>query len=305
MSPTRREFLGRAATAIGAAALGASASACSATAPAKSPTPAPALSLAEWSLHRTIRAGDLDPLDFAPYARDVFGLDAVEHVNQFFIDRARDAGYLAGMRRRADDAGVRSLLIMCDLEGALGDPRPTARLSAVDAHRKWLDAASALGCHSIRVNAESAGTRDEQMRLCAEGLHRLCDFAEPHGLDVLVENHGGLSSDGGWLAGLIRATDHPRAGTLPDFGNFEVSPGVWYDRYRGVEELMPWARAVSAKSYDFDANGDETTIDYGRMMRIVTDAGYDGAVGVEYEGNQLGEDDGIRTTMRLLLRTQK
>jgi sugar phosphate isomerase/epimerase len=159
-----------------------------------------------------------------------------------------------------------------------------------------------LGCHSIRVNADSSGPRDEQLRLCADGLHRLCEFADGHGIDVLVENHGGLSSDGRWLADLMRAADHPRAGTLPDFGNFETSPGEHYDRYRGVRELMPFAHAVSAKSFDFDVEGNETTIDYERVMRIVTDAGYAGYVGVEYEGTRLGEEDGIRATMRLLER---
>jgi sugar phosphate isomerase/epimerase len=306
----RRDFLARtAALAAGAAALG-GAAACGTGARAGArvdpPTPDAAplfrLSLAQWSLHRALRRGDLDPLAFPRHARDAFGFEAVEYVNQFFMKRARDGAWLGELRDRADSAGVRSLLIMCDGEGALGDPDPAARTAAVDRHRKWLDAAAALGCHSIRVNAESRGTREEQARLAADGLRRLCEYAAPLGLNVLVENHGGLSSDGAWLAGVIRRVDHPRAGTLPDFGNFRIDddPERWYDRYRGVAELMPFARAVSAKSFDFDESGRETATDYVRMMRIVLASGYRGHVGIEYEGDRLSEPDGIRATRRLL-----
>ena len=262
------------------------------------------ISLAQWSLHRTLFAGDLDPLDFPAVARDRYGLGAVEYVNQFFMDRARDQAWLARLRRGAEAAGVRSLLIMVDGEGALGDPDAGGRAQAVENHRKWLDAASSLGCHSIRVNARSSGSREEQARLAADGLRRVCEHAEPHELNVLVENHGGLSSDGAWLAGVIERTDHPLAGTLPDFGNFQIGEGQWYDRYRGVRELMPHAKAVSAKSHAFDAQGRETGTDYRRMMRIVLDAGYRGYVGIEYEGDGLSEHDGIIATRDLLRRVR-
>jgi L-ribulose-5-phosphate 3-epimerase len=264
------------------------------------------VSLAQWSLHRALFRGDLDPLDFPAHARERYGLDAVEYVNQFYQPLAGSGAWARELGRRADDAGVRSLLIMCDGEGALGDPDPSARGAAVENHRRWLDAASVLGCHSIRVNAQSRGTAEEQARLAADGLRRLCELADPMGLSVLVENHGGLSSDAGWLAGVIRRVDHPRAGTLPDFGNFQISadPPVTYDRYRGVAELMPFAGAVSAKSHDFDATGRETAIDYHRMMRIVLDAGYRGYVGIEYEGQRLPEPEGIEATRRLLERVR-
>lgn len=264
------------------------------------------ISLAQWSLHRTLFAGDLEPLDFPAAARDRYGLGAVEYVNQFFRDRARDAAWLARLRRNAEAAGVRSLLIMVDGEGALGDPDAGERAAAVENHRKWLDAASSLGCHSIRVNAGSRGSRGEQARLAADGLRRLCEHAEPHGLHVLVENHGGLSSDGAWLVDVMERIGHPLAGTLPDFGNFRVSdePEVWYDRYQGVRELMPYARAVSAKSHVFDEDGREARTDYRRMMRIVLDAGYRGHVGIEYEGEQLSEHDGIIATRDLLRRVR-
>jgi L-ribulose-5-phosphate 3-epimerase len=260
------------------------------------------ISLAEWSLHRTLRAGALDNLDFPGTARTTYAIEAVEYVNTFFKDKARDAAYLRDLKRRADDHGVKSLLIMCDGEGALGDADAAARTRAVENHHRWVTAAAFLGCHSIRVNAQSNGSADEQRRLAADGLRRLTEFAAGHEINVIVENHGGLSSNGAWLAGVIRAVGHPRCGTLPDFGNFRVADGEWYDRYRGVTELMPFAKAVSAKSHDFDDKGNERHTDYARMLRIVLDAGYRGYVGIEYEGDVLSEADGIRATKALLER---
>lgn len=266
------------------------------------------ISLAQWSLHRLIRAGELDTLGFPAFARDRVGVDAVEFVNQFFADKAGDRAYLDELRARADDLGVRCLLIMCDGEGRLGDPDDGARAAAVENHRKWLEAAWVLGCHSIRVNAASEGDYDAQQALAADGLSRLCELADPLGLSVLVENHGGLSSNGAWLAGVMKRVGHTRVGTLPDFGNFCLDwsragePDAWYDRYTGVAELMPFARAVSAKSHEFDSDGNEARTDYRRMMRIVLDAGYSGYVGIEWEGDHPGELDGVMATKRLLER---
>jgi sugar phosphate isomerase/epimerase len=262
------------------------------------------ISLAEWSLHRVLFAGRLDNLDFPGVAHAEYGLDAVEYVNQFFKGKAEDMAYLRDLKGRADGHGVRSLLIMCDGEGALGDPDAAARTRAVENHYRWVTAARFLGCHSIRVNAQSSGTPEEQRRLAADGLHRLTEFGAQHEINVIVENHGGLSSNGAWLASVMRDVDHPRCGTLPDFGNFQVAEGQWYDRYRGVEELMPFAKAVSAKSHDFDTQGNERHTDYLRMMRIVLDAGYRGYVGIEYEGDSLSEPDGIRATKALLERVR-
>jgi sugar phosphate isomerase/epimerase len=262
------------------------------------------ISLAEWSLHRTLQSGGLTNLDFPRVARVDYELDAVEYVNQFFKDRATDRAYLADLARRAEDHGVTSLLIMCDGEGALGDADDAARGRAVENHYRWVEAAWFLGCHSIRVNAQSAGTPEEQRDRAADGLRRLTEFAAPRGINVIVENHGGLSSNGAWLASVIRRVNHPRCGTLPDFGNFRVADDEWYDRYVGVAELMPFAKAVSAKSHEFDAQGNEVRTDYERMMRIVLDAGYRGYVGIEYEGDGLSEPDGIRATKRLLERVR-
>jgi len=262
------------------------------------------ISLAQWSLHRAIRAGELDPLDFPGFARERFGLEAVEYVSQLFPDEAGDFEWLGELRRRADDRGVRSLLIMIDEEGVLGDADEGVRRRAVERHFKWLPAARFLGCHSIRVNAAGTGPAGEVQRRVAESLHRLAVMGEDYGLDVIVENHGGHSSNGAWLAETIRMADHPAVGTLPDFGNFTGSDGETYDRYRGVKELMPFARAVSAKSYSFDEDGEERTIDFHRMLRIVHGAGYRGHVGIEFEGEDLGEPEGIRRTLALLERVR-
>ena len=263
------------------------------------------ISLAEWSLHRALRNGDLDHLDFAKTAKQDFGIDGVEYVNQFFKDKAKDQAYLNEMKKRADDLGVQSVLIMCDGEGRIGDPDDAARTQAVENHYKWVEAAKFLGCHCIRVNAASEGDYDQQQRLAADGLRRLCEFADGYGMDVTVENHGGLSSNGGWLAGVMKRVDHPRVGTLPDFGNFRIADGEWYDRYKGVSELMPYAKAVSAKTHDFDDEGNETETDYLRMMKIVLDAGYHGRVGIEYEGTRLSEMDGTAATLALLKRVRE
>lgn len=263
------------------------------------------ISLAQWSLHRNLFDGDLDNLDFAQTAREEFGIGAVEYVNQFFADQATNQGYLKKMKRRAEDAGVQNILIMCDGEGALGDPDPDARKEAIQNHHKWVDAAAFLGCHSIRVNAQSSGSYEEQKKRAADGLRQLSEYAAESDINVIVENHGGLSSNGDWLSEVMDMVDHPRCGTLPDFGNFTIEEGETYDRYKGVEQLMPYAEGVSAKTFAFDDEGNETTIDYEKMMSIVLDAGYQGHVGIEYEGDELGEYEGIQASKRLLERTRK
>ena len=276
------------------------------------------ISLAQWSLHRSLYSGELDHLDFAKISKENFGIDAIEYVNSFFFEKAEDKSYLREMKNRADDYGVKSLLIMCDNEGSLGDPNNQKRQKAVENHYKWHEAAKYLGCHSIRVNAylteslhglevgdyTKTGSYENQVSLAADGLRKLTEFGANIGINTIVENHGGLSSDGAWLASVMKAVDHPMCGTLPDFGNFRIKGDRWYDRYKGVKELMPFAKAVSAKSHDFDSNGNETRTDFFRMMDIVMDAGYSGYVGIEYEGSEMDEMSGIKATKDLLDRVK-
>jgi sugar phosphate isomerase/epimerase len=257
------------------------------------------ISLAEWSLHRTIFSGKMTNLDFPRVAKQDFGIDAIEYVNQFFKDKANDKSYLRDLNDRCKSEGVRSVLIMCDGEGATGDPDQAARMKAVENHYKWVDAARFLGCHSIRVNAYSKGTPEEQARLCADGLAKLGEYASKQNINVIVENHGGLSSRGDWLTGVMQKVNMKNVGTLPDFGNFYE-----YDRYKGVEEMMPFAKGVSAKTHDFGPYGDELFVDYTRLLEIVKAAGYRGRIGIEFEGDRVSEADGIRLTKALLERVR-
>jgi L-ribulose-5-phosphate 3-epimerase len=296
----RREFIRGSLAAAAAAAISQRAPA----ARAADKQPLFSISLAQWSLHKTLFAKKLDNLDFAKAAKQDFGIDAIEYVNQFFKDKAKDQQYLAELKKRAGDLGVKILLIMIDGEGHLGDPSLSGRVKAVENHYRWVEAAKFLGCHSIRVNAASAGSYEDQVHRAADGLRALSEFGDQHGINVIVENHGGLSSNGQWLSSVIKKADHKRCGTLPDFGNFRVSNTEEYDRYKGVTELMPFAKAVSAKSHDFNDQGDEIHTDYRKMMKIVLDAGYRGYVGIEYEGSKIGEPEGILATKRLLERVR-
>ncbi len=306
---TRREFLKKSATAL--TALG-SWPVLGQRLMAAEKAPLYKISLAQWSLHRLLKANKLDNLDFARTTKEEFGIDAVEYVNQFFFDKAQNQSYLKQMKQRAKDAGVKSLLIMVDGEGALGAPEEDHRKQSIENHKKWVEAAAVLGCHSIRVNAASRGSYEDQIAYAADGLSRLTQFAEQHNLSILVENHGGLSSNGAWLSAVIERVDHPHCGTLPDFGNFALDhkKGIWYDRYKGVAELMRYAQAVSAKSYEFDDKHPLMTYDrrghqehdFLKMMKIVIDAGYHGYVGIEYEGHELDEMAGVKKTKQILER---
>ncbi|MFP9100179.1 sugar phosphate isomerase/epimerase family protein [Flavobacterium sp. RHBU_24] len=275
------------------------------------------LSLAQWSLHKTIlEHKTLSLYDFALRAKQL-GFDAVEYVSRFYP--VGDGGINAWMRQftteiatRSSDAGITNLLIMVDGEGDLAAANKAERDTAVANHSKWVAAAAALGCHSIRVNLSGAEDYDVWKDTAPEGLAALCDYTSTYGLNIIVENHGGLSSDAGKLAGVIKKVNRENCGTLPDFGNFCIrrgGDGKWpnecleaYDRYKGVAEMMPFAKGVSAKSYNFDAEGNETTIDYLKMLGIVKASGYTGHIGIEYEGQRLGEEEGILKTRELLLK---
>ncbi len=252
------------------------------------------ISLAEWSLNRLLFSKKMDHLDFPVLARK-HGIEAVEYVNQFFMDKAEDKTYLKEMKDRADGEGVKSLLIMCDREGVLGAADEKERMQTVENHKKWVDAAQYLGCHSIRVNGYSSGTVGdepvdfyESMKLVADGLRKLCEYADGANINVIIENHGGHSSYAPWLMGVMQKADHHRVGTLPDFGNFRIKynrdteEATSYDSYRGTAELMPLAKGVSVKPSVWDDFGNQSDLDYAKMMRIVLDAGYRGYCGIEH-----------------------
>ena len=271
---SRRQFLTQTGLAVGALTAGA--------AWTKDAAPLQ-ISLAQWTINRELRSGKIDNLDFAKVAAE-HGIQAVEYVNQFFMDKAKDANYLGEMKKRAADQGVKSLLIMCDREGNIGDPDSAKRKQTVDNHRKWLDAAKFLGCHSIRVNAGSSGTWDEHVKLAADGLSRLTAIGAKLGLNVIVENHGGLSSNADWLVAVIKKVDHKRCGTLPDFGNFRIKPGESYDSYRGMQKLLPFAKGVSVKDRVWDDKGKQSALDYDRMFKLVHASGFRGYCGIEFGG---------------------
>ncbi len=267
------------------------------------------ISLAQWSLHKTLFDGNLDNLDFASFTQETFGINAVEYVNQFFKDKAKDQDYLSQMKTRTDDLGMTNVLIMVDGEGHLGGANNAERMKAVENHYQWVEAAKFLGCHSIRVNAAGEGSAEEVAAAAVDGLGKLTTFANDHNIGVIVENHGGYSSDGMWLSGVISQVNMPGCGTLPDFGNFcvereKTDDGYTctkeYDRYKGTSELMPFAKGVSAKANNFDAAGDCTETDYRKMLTIVKEAGYKGFIGIEYEGASMSEVEGIQATKDLL-----
>lgn len=275
----RRRFLAQSSLMVGTAAV------TKPLAAQSSDDPLFKISLAQWTLVRELKSGKMDNLDFAKVASE-HGIHGIEYVNQFFMDKAKNRDYLGEMKKRAADHGVESILIMCDQEGRIGDPDEKKRVQTVENHLKWIDAAKFLGCHAIRVNAGSAGSWDEQVQLAADGLSRLTERGAEQGIAVIVENHGGLSSNADWLAEVMTQVDHPNCGTLPDTGNFRINGKETYDSYRGVKKLMKWAKGVSIKDKVWDDKGNESPLDFDRMMRIVIEAGYHGYCGIEYGGYQ-------------------
>ncbi len=261
------------------------------------------ISLAQWSLHNALfgRKGDkIDNLDFPKVAKEQYGIDAVEFVNQFFKDKAKDASYLRELKKRADDVGVTCVLIMIDGEGDMSAKDAAERSKAVENHKKWVDAAAALGCHAIRINT-GGNYSPTNTTTVADACRQLTEYGESMKISIICENHGGPSSDPDSLIALMKAVGKDRFGTLPDFGNFPRSGEAYtIDIYEAIARMMPYAKGVSAKSYDFGPDGKETRLDFARIMKIVTDAGYKGYVGIEYEGGRLSEPEGIRATKKLL-----
>ena len=272
------------------------------------------IGLAQWSFHRTIRSGKLKNLDFAKAAKDQFDINVVEFVNQFFFDKAKNKTYLSELRQRSDDIGVKNLLIMIDDEGSLGDTGKRRRYKAVENHKKWVEAAQFIGCNHIRVNAAGNGKEEDVSKYASESLNALGEFSKSYDIDIIVENHGGYSSNAKWLSEVIENAKLNNIGSLPDFGNFCVRSGskklsdwgglngcaVEYDKYKGVSELLPYARSVSAKSINFNDEGDCIEIDFYKMMSIVKKSNYSGYISIEYEGTSHSEAEGIMLTKKLM-----
>lgn len=269
----------------------------------------PKISLAQWSLNRAFFAGELDAMDFARIASRDYGIEAVEYVSAFYKDRVHETQLWSDLNQRAVDQNVKNLLIMVDDEGDLGNPIDEERNQAVENHYKWVDAAKNLGCHSIRVNALGTGSKAQVRAALVDGMSRLSEYAANVGINIIIENHGLYSSDAAFIVDVIKEVNLPNFGTLPDFGNWcltakwgstQIECEKAYDRYEGVAEFMPYAKAVSAKSYNFNDSGEDRIIDYSKMLKVVKNAGYDGYIGIEYEGTELSEPDGIRATKALI-----
>jgi sugar phosphate isomerase/epimerase len=274
------------------------------------------ISLAEWSIHRAIRAGKIDHLDFPLIAKRDYGISAVEYVNGLFggtkmdfKEAAKNKDYLAELLKRSKDAGVFNHLLMVDDEGPLALPDDKIRLASVDDHKKWIEAAKFLGCLTVRVNLHGDGTSDAKKTASIDSLGRLGDFAKTMNINIVTENHGHESSNGAWVADVMKQVNRSNVGTLPDFGNFCLSEDWgttqgdckdYYDRYKGVQEMLPFAKGVSAKTYDFDSNGEQPKMDYKRLIDIVKASGFSGYIGVEFEGDTQPEEDGIRKTKALI-----
>ena len=266
------------------------------------------ISLAQWSLNKAIKSGELSPLDFAKKARS-FDIDAIEYVSGLYTNHTDTLKKISMQKlskellKRSDDYGIENVLIMIDSQGSLASSNKKERLKAIDNHKKWIDFSYEIGCETMRVNLSGETKLDRWTENSIKSLTELSDYNK--NINVVVENHGGLSSNGKYLSNVMSEVNIDNCGTLPDFGNFCIdgSPRAcneWYDIYKGVEELMPYAHAVSAKSYDFNDSGNETKIDYSKMIDIVKKAGYSGYIGIEYEGSRMSEDDGIIATKKLL-----
>ncbi len=277
------------------------------------------LSLAQWSMHKMLFDGKMDPYSFAEKAKE-WGFSGLEYVNQFYVPELKKANYskeamaafVDKCNTEAAKYGMKNVLIMIDGEGGMAVSDPMERQKTIENHYKWVDAAAAMGCHAIRVNLYGTEDPVAWKANSVDALTKLAAYAKTKHINILVENHGGLSSNGALLADVMQTVNMPNCGTLPDFGNFCIQPNAdgsaceeRYDMYKGVREMMPYAKAVSAKTHNFDANGNEADIDYVKMLQIVKDAGYAGFIGVEYEGEEIGEESGILASRTLMIEAAK
>jgi len=271
------------------------------------------ISLAQWSLHKMIKIDKtLNPIDFAQKSKEL-GFDAIEYVSTLYrpiLEKMSIKEMTKKLINKSKEHDVKNLLIMVDDEGNLSSSNLSEIKEAIDKHKRWIEMASKLECHSVRVNLEGEDQLDKWKDNSIKGLSLLSEFASNYNVNIIVENHGGNSSIGKELAEVIKNVNLDNCGTLPDFGNFCIKRkngslydgpcDIEYDKYEGMRNLMPYAKAVSAKSYDFDPFGNETTIDFKKMMDIVDEFNYNGYLGIEYEGNNHSEINGIELTKKLI-----
>jgi sugar phosphate isomerase/epimerase len=297
MNTNRRDFIKKAA--LGAAGLGLAAALPEYLYAGTNKDMFFKLAISQFSFASQFWTKQLDPLDFAAKSKEL-GITGLDYCSMFFADKAKDQQFLGELKKRAADNGSYNLRIMIDGEGVLGDLNDTTRLKAVENHYKWMDAAATLGCPMIRVNVEGEGAPTDVAKAAVDSLGRLIEYGRKQNIDVIVENHVGISCNAGWLAGVMKQVNNKHCGTLADFGNFCINrtkpetndiAGYMktkcldeYDRYKGIEELMPYAKGVHAKSHVFDANGDDTETDFYRMFKIIKNSGFNGWVSIEYEG---------------------
>lgn len=272
----------------------------------------PPFSLAQWSLHKALQSGKMVAEDFPMITKKEFDIYACEYVNQFYADQKTNSVFWSEMLNQTKNEGIKNLLIMVDAEGELGNTNTAERKKAVQNHYVWVDIAAKMGCHSIRVNAFGAQDRAELKDALVDGLGSLCEYSQQAKINVLIENHGLLSSNADFIVEVIKEVNNPYMGTLPDFGNWCTSE-LWgstmgdgctsvYNHVEGVKKFLPYAKGVSAKTYDFDAQGNQPKLDYKSMLKVVKDAGYNGYIGIEYEGENLGEPEGIKASKQLIER---
>lgn len=257
------------------------------------------LAVSQFSFASQFWTQQLKPLDFPAKSKEL-GITGLDYCSMFFADKAKDQQFLSQLKQRSADAGTYNLRIMVDGEGVLGDLNEATRTKAIENHYKWIDAAATLGCPMIRVNVEGEGKPEDVATAAVDSLGRLIGYGSRQHIDVIVENHVGISCNGAWLAGVMKQLNSPHCGTLADFGNFCINrtkPETMdiagymktkcleeYDRYKGITELMPFAKGVHAKTHLFTADGNDQETDFNRMFKIIKGSGFTGWVSIEYEG---------------------
>ena len=250
----------------------------------------------QYSFNRQLKSGELDMLDYPKTVVEGTGIKALEYFNGHMEEKASDTAFFKEIRKRTDDLGAVNTMILCRSKSALDSPDAAERSASVESYKPWLEAMKILGGLCIRVDVRSPGDAEEQKQHAVAGLQKLTEVADKEfELDIVVENHGNHSSNGAWVADVMKKVGLENCGTLPDFQNFTD-----YDPYQGVKEMMPWAKIVCAKSKKFDESGNEVNVDYRRMLKIVKDSGFKGYIGIEFEGHDVDPVSGINATKKLI-----